>query len=43
MNQTVINSFVLMGKGMAAIFFVIILIYILVTIMLKLTKEKKND
>jgi len=42
MNSTnVIKSLELMGMGMAAIFFVIIVIYIAVNIMLKLTKAKK--
>ncbi|MGD9566733.1 MAG: OadG-related small transporter subunit [Sedimentibacter sp.] len=41
MNANVINSFKLMGMGMAAIFFVIIVIYLAVNIMLKVTAEKK--
>ena len=41
MGANVINSFKLMGMGMAAIFFVIIVIYAAVNIMLKLTAEKK--
>jgi len=42
MNSTnVIKSLELMGMGMAAIFFVIIVIYIAVNVMLKLTQAKK--
>ena len=43
MNENVINSLELMGKGMAAIFFVIIVIYLAVTIMLKVIKEKPSN
>ena len=38
MNANFIASLKLMGMGMAAIFFVIIAIYAVVTIMLKATK-----
>lgn len=38
---TVMDSFKLMGMGMAAIFFVIIVIYAAVNLMLKATTEKK--
>lgn len=40
MNENVMISLELMGKGMAAIFFVITVIYIVVTLMLKVTKGK---
>lgn len=40
-NVNVINSLKLMGMGMAAIFFVIIVIYIAVNTMLKLTRNKQ--
>jgi hypothetical protein len=40
MNADVFNSLMLMGKGMAAIFFVIIIIYAVVNILLKMTKNK---
>lgn len=43
MNENVMKSFILMGKSMAAIFFVIIVIYILVIIMLKLTGDKNPE
>ena len=39
--NTVMDSFKLMGMGMAAIFIVIIVIYAAVNIMLKVTPEKK--
>ncbi len=39
-TQNVITSLKLMGMGMAAIFFVIIIIYAAVNIMLKLSKNK---
>lgn len=39
-SVNVINSLKLMGMGMAAIFFVIIVIYLAVNLMLKLTREK---
>lgn len=39
--QTVMNSIKLMGMGMAAIFFVIIVIYVAVNVMLKATGERK--
>lgn len=38
---TVMDSFKLMGMGMAAIFIVIIVIYAAVNLMLRLTAEKK--
>ena len=41
MNVNVMNSLKLMGMGMAAIFFVIIIIYIAVNLMLRFTKEKE--
>lgn len=40
MDIDVIKSLELMGMGMAAIFFVIIVIYGAVNLMLKLTSEK---
>lgn len=40
MNSVVLNSFSLMGMGMAAIFLVIIVIYAAVIIMLKTTAKK---
>lgn len=40
-TATVMDSLKLMGMGMAAIFFVIIVIYIAVNVMLRLTAEKK--
>lgn len=40
MDIDVIKSLELMGMGMAAIFFVIIVIYAAVNLMLKLTSEK---
>ena len=39
-TEVVMKSLNLMGMGMAAIFFVIIVIYVAVNIMLKATKEK---
>ena len=39
-NVNVINSLKLMGMGMAAIFVVIIVIYLIVNLMLKLTSQK---
>jgi len=39
-NVNVINSLKLMGMGMAAIFVVIIVIYLVVNLMLKLTSQK---
>ena len=40
MNIDVIKSLQLMGMGMAAIFFVILIIYAALNLMLKLTSEK---
>ncbi len=40
-TQNVITSFKLMGMGMAAIFFVIIIIYAAVNVMLRVTGGKK--
>ena len=40
MNIDVIKSLQLMGMGMAAIFFVILVIYAALNLMLKLTNEK---
>lgn len=40
MDIDVIKSLELMGMGMAAIFFVIIVIYVAVNLMLKWTSEK---
>ncbi|WP_019227899.1 OadG-related small transporter subunit [Sedimentibacter sp. B4] len=40
MDIDVIKSLELMGMGMAAIFFVIIVIYAALNLMLKLTSEK---
>lgn len=40
MDIDVIKSLELMGMGMAAIFFVIIVIYAAVNLMLRLTSEK---
>jgi len=39
-NINVINSLKLMGMGMSAIFVVIIVIYLVVNLMLKLTSRK---
>jgi len=39
-SANVINSLKLMGMGMAAIFVVIIVIYLVVNLMLKLTSRK---
>lgn len=39
-TETIMKSLQLMGMGMAAIFCVIIVIYLAVNAMLKLTKEK---
>ena len=41
MSVNVFNSLKLMGMGMAAIFFVIIVIFAAVNIMLRATAEKK--
>lgn len=41
MNENVVISLKLMGMGMAAIFTVIMVIYLCVNVMLKLTSEKK--
>ncbi len=40
-SETIINSLKLMGMGMAAIFLVIIVIYLVVNLLLKSTKEKQ--
>lgn len=39
-SLNVINSFKLMGMGMAAIFLVIIVIYLVVNLMLKITSKE---
>lgn len=43
MSTDVLNSFKLMGMGMAAIFLVIIVIYAAVRIMLKATAENTEE
>lgn len=43
MNSDIIKSLDLMGKGMTAIFVVIIVIYLSVNLMLRLTEGKKNE
>lgn len=43
MNPDLIKSLDLMGKGMTAIFVVIIVIYLSVNLMLRLTEGKKNE
>nr|WP_312576875.1 OadG-related small transporter subunit [Sedimentibacter sp.] len=40
-SENVVNSLKLMGMGMTSIFVVIIVIYLAVNLMLKLTVEKK--
>lgn len=43
MNSDIIKSLDLMGKGMTAIFVVIIVIYLSVNLMLRLTESKKKE
>ncbi|HHU99609.1 MAG TPA: hypothetical protein PK005_05200 [Bacteroidales bacterium] len=43
MNPDIIKSLDLMGKGMTAIFVVIIVIYLSVNLMLRLTESKKKE
>jgi hypothetical protein len=43
MSQDLIYSFEIMGKGMLSIFTVIILLYIIVVLLSKLTFGKKNQ
>jgi hypothetical protein len=42
MNTELISSLKLMGMGMAAIFVVIVIIYLAVQLMLRITREKTN-
>jgi Na+-transporting methylmalonyl-CoA/oxaloacetate decarboxylase gamma subunit len=43
MNTDLISSFKLMGMGMAAIFTVILVIYMAVWVMLRITASRKDD
>jgi hypothetical protein len=43
MNTDLLKSLDLMGKGMAAIFVVIIVIYLAVHLILRITGRKKNE
>ncbi len=43
MNEDLFKSLDLMGKGMTAIFVVIIVIYLAVHLILKLTSDKKTE
>ncbi len=40
-NVNIVNSLKLMGMGMTSIFVVIVVIYLVVNLMLRLTKEKR--
>ena len=42
MNTELINALKLMGMGMAAIFFVIIIIYLVVQLMLRISRGKAD-
>jgi Na+-transporting methylmalonyl-CoA/oxaloacetate decarboxylase gamma subunit len=43
MNTDLISSLKLMGMGMAAIFFVIIIIYLIVQLMLRISRGKADN
>jgi Na+-transporting methylmalonyl-CoA/oxaloacetate decarboxylase gamma subunit len=43
MNTELISSLKLMGMGMAAIFFVIIIIYLVVQLMLRISRGKADN
>jgi Na+-transporting methylmalonyl-CoA/oxaloacetate decarboxylase gamma subunit len=43
MNTELISSLKLMGMGMAAIFFVIIIIYLVVQLMLRISRGKAGN
>jgi Na+-transporting methylmalonyl-CoA/oxaloacetate decarboxylase gamma subunit len=42
MNTELISALKLMGMGMAAIFFVIVIIYLVVQLMLRISRGKAN-
>ena len=42
MNTELISALKLMGMGMAAIFFVIVIIYLVVQLMLRISRGKSN-
>ena len=42
MNTELISALKLMGMGMAAIFFVIVIIYLVVQLMLRISRGKTN-
>lgn len=42
MNADLISAFKLMGMGMGAIFFVIIIIYLVVQLMLRISRDKTD-